>query len=156
MLKLSRGDYIVWGVFGSIVCYAFLKKWGFLGGYLHASPYVYFGLALYLTIKLSEKIDEFFIGRFSSFYFTWLFKVCKRLLLFLTFFSVVYVAFFSTMDRLLISKISGVPIQVLLPCSYRPNPPELEQDIRKVWRIKGVDSVDSFCDSEITTDSSSD
>jgi hypothetical protein len=156
MFKLSVGDYIVWGVFGSILCYAFLHKWGILGGYLQASPYVYFGLALYLTIKFSERIDEFFLEKFSSLYFTWLFKVCKGLLVFFIFFSVIYVAFFSTMDRLLISKISGVPIQVLLPCSYRPIPPELEQDIRKVWRINGIESIDSFCGSEIHTNSSSD
>ena len=148
MIKLSKSLYIVWGIFGSILCYAFLKKWGFLGGYLQASPYAYFGLALYLTIKSSERIDRYFIGKFSSFYFTWVFKVFKGALVFFTFSSVVYVAFFSTMDRLLISKISGVPIQVLLPCSYRPNPPELEQEIRKVWRIHKFDSIDEFCNKD--------
>ena len=145
MIKLSKSLYIVWGIFGSILCYAFLKKWGILGGYLQASPYAYFGLALYLTIKSSERIDKLFIERFFSFYFTWVFKVFKGILVFFTFSSVVYVAFFSAMDRLLISKISSVPIQVLLPCSYRPNPPALEQEIRKVWRIHKLDSIDDFC-----------
>ena len=74
-----------------------------------------------------------------------MFKVFKGILVFFTFSSVVYVAFFSAMDRLLISKISSVPIQVLLPCSYRPNPPEVEQEIRKVWRIHKLDSIDDFC-----------
>ena len=49
------------------------------------------------------------------------------------------------MDRLIISKVSNIPIQVLLPCTYRPNPPELEEEIRKVWRIHKFDSIDDFC-----------
>ena len=156
MLKLSKGDYIVWGIFGSILCYAFLKKWGFLGGYLQASPYVFCGLAVYLTVKFSQKIDKFFLEMFSSFYFTLVFKSCKGLLLVFIFSSLVYTALFSTMDRLLISKISGISIQVLLPCTYRPNPPELEQEIRKVWRIHKLDSIDEFCNREIDTNSGSD
>lgn len=155
-LKLSKGDYIVWGIFGSILCYAFLKKWGFLGGYLQTSPYAYFVLALYLTIKSSERIDKFFLERFSSFYFTWVFKVFKAVLVFFTFSSVVYVALFSTMDRLLISKISGIPIQVLLPCEYPPSNLEIEQELRKVWRIKDTESIDDFCRTENDTESRSD
>jgi hypothetical protein len=156
MLKLSKGDFIVWGIFGSILCYAFLEKWGFLGWYLQASPYVYCGLAVYFTVKFSQKIDNFFIEIFTSFYFSLVFKICKGLLLVFTFSFLVYVSLFSKMDRLLISKISGVPMQVLLPCSYRPNPPELEQEIRKTWRIHKLDSIDEFCEREIDTSSSSD
>ena len=69
---------------------------------------------------------------------------------------VVYAAFILTMGRLLVSKINGVPIQVLLPCAVRPITPEIEQEIRKVWRIKDIESIDDFCRSESDADSSPD
>ncbi len=144
-LKIDRSTYIIWGIFGSVLIYSFLSKWGLLGGYLQASPFIYLGLAIFLTYKFSKIIDSFIGKRFINFSFSRIYKIGKSLSLYLIFFVIIYITYFSSMDRLIISKLSNTPIQVLLPCTYRPNPLELEEEIRKVWRIHKFDSIDDFC-----------
>ena len=156
VLKLERSNYIALGIFGSVISFVFLEKWGLLGGYLQASLYIYLGLAFFVTFKSSKLIDSFVRTGFVNFSFSWIYKVGKSLTLYVIFFAIIYITYFSTMDRLIISKVSNIPIQVLLPCTYRPNPPELEQEIRKVWRIHKLDSIDEFCNREIDTNSGSD
>lgn len=156
VLKLERSNYIPLVIFGSVISFVFLRKWGLLGGYLHASPIIYFVLTVFLTIKLSDTVDSFFRPRIINFHNSWIYTIGKFFSLVLAFSALVYIALFSAFDRLLISKISNTPIQVLLPCTYRPNPPELEQEIRKVWKIHKLDSIDDFCDREIDTSSGSD
>jgi hypothetical protein len=145
MLKIDRSSYIIWGIFGSVICFVLLRKWGLLGGYLQASPYIYLVLSFFITFKLSKVIDSFVRTRFVYFTFSWIYKIGKSLSLFLIFFALIYISYISNMDRLIISKISNTPIEILLPCTYRPNPPELEEEIRKVWRIHKFDSIDDFC-----------
>jgi hypothetical protein len=145
MLKIDRSSYIIWGILGSVISFVFLRKWGLLGGYLQASPFIYLGLSFFITFKLSKVIDSFVRTRFVNFTFPWIYKVGKSLSLYLIFFVLIYISYFSTMDRIIISKISNTPIEILLPCTYRPNPPELEVEIRKVWRMHKFDSIDDFC-----------
>ena len=156
VLKLERSNFIALGIFGSVIFFVFLEKWGLLGGYLQASLYIYLGSAIFLTSKLSKIIDSYVRSRFINFSFPWIYKVGKSLSLYLIFFAMIYITYFSKIDRLIISKVSNIPIQVLLPCTYRPNPPELEQEIRKVWRIHKLDSIDEFCEREIDTSIGSD
>jgi len=112
-----NGGLVFWLIFGGLFLYAYLKKYGLVAGWLHASAVVHMVFIGALLYKAAPVLSIYFQKRYPERY--WLspwFKLARGLYP-LLFFVLLGVWLHTRPDLLFLSKILEVPIEVFYPCS---------------------------------------
>jgi hypothetical protein len=127
-----------WVAIGLWLIYGFVSKHGPLLAYLKSSALMWTVVTVLLTAWVSLRLRDYIRDRHHDFYlFSRLYKIGTGvfpLAFGLGFFWVV-----ADHDRYLIARMTDIPIQVLMPCSYAPLSPEHEQAARKLFALGPLD-----------------
>ena len=113
----SNGGLIVWLVFGGIFLYLYLKKYGLVAGWLHASLYVFMVLIGGLLYKAGPVLSRYFEKRYPENYWSSNFFQLARSFYPLTFFVMLYFWLQTRPDVFFLSKILEIPVEAFYPCS---------------------------------------
>ena len=155
LISLGSG-VIAWAFFLSIFAYVFINKHGLLLAYLKSSFLLWAAVAIWITYKTSMYAAHYFRENHFHFYYdSWLYAIGKNVFPILLF--LLLLAPFDEVrpDKILLAKITGIPIEAFYPCSGLLSSDsvernsELEAVAGELWKARKIgDKYEFNCGSD--------
>ena len=139
----SKAQLIGVSLFVIIFVTVAIRSYGWILAYFNIRGYLFLFIAGYAAYRVAKKFDAYINESYEK---RSRIRFLRPVVAGSVFVALFYFTFFLQTDKLLIARLSGIPIEALNPCQNLPLSPEVEKIARGIFKLRDIDYFDDrYC-----------